>query len=84
MSGGAGGGRGGGDPAVTSGSAKKTRLRCFEAELFVRQDCWRETDNGWRTTDVLAAAGGRPAGGPCAAVRRPAHSLECGKASEDV
>ncbi len=61
MSGGVGGGRRGGTLAVTTGVAKETRLRCFGTGFFdERQDCWRDTDNGSRTTDVLTADGGRP------------------------
>ncbi len=68
MSGGVGGRRRGGTLAVTSGLAKETLLRRFGTGLFdERQDCWRETDNGWRTTDVLTAEGGRPLRGGSAA-----------------
>ncbi len=69
MSGGAGGGRGGGDdPEVTSGQAKVTRFGAAGETLAERQDGWRETNNGlWRTTDDLMAVGGRPLRGGSAA-----------------
>jgi hypothetical protein len=54
MSGGAGGGRWAGGPAVTSGEAKETRRR-----LGTGGKTLSERHDGWRETDPLAAFGGQ-------------------------
>ena len=64
MSGGAVGGRGGGgEPEVTSGSAKETRRRPLGGE----DKTLAERQEGWRDTDPLAAFGGRSLRGGSAA-----------------
>ena len=67
MSGGAGGGRWAGGPAVTSGEAKETRRRPGTGG-----ETLSERHDGWRETDPLAAFGGRPLRGGSAA------STSCG------